>query len=47
VVEAEVDEASEVDGGGSDREGDVVAVDAAVADAAVAVTIPPLGGHLD
>jgi hypothetical protein len=46
-VEAEVEEASEVDGGGSDAEGEAVAVDAAVSAAAVAVGDEPGDGAFD
>ena len=45
--EAEVAEPSRVQGGGSDREAELVAFDAAVADAAVAVAGEPGDGSFD
>ena len=47
VMEAEVEESSEVDCGGSDAEGLAVAFDASVADSAVAVGDEPGNGSFD
>ena len=46
-MEAEVEESSKVDGGGSGGQGEAVAVDAAVADASVPVGDEPGEGAFD